>query len=196
MRHSVLRPPGANRQANTGRPPEEGTPTVHASTSRRARRPTRRVVWCAIALLTVYSGFLVRGAHAFSQQRSAPEVFPFFVWELFSRVPEAEQQSFGVRLTTMNGSQLAEPVYFEDTMLPAHQAAAAHNVIGMIAHAYQSGDADTLERYRAILESRYLYPLESATYELVDRTYDVEARYECDCYISETVVASFTMGNA
>ena len=196
MPGSELRPAGANSQAGTECSNGDRTPARHSSARPGTQRPTRRVVWCAIALLALYSGFLARGTHAFTQQRSAPEIFPFFVWELFSRVPHPEQRSFGVRLTAMNGSLLAEPVYFEDTTLPAHDSGPAHNVINKIGHAYRSGDQDTLERYRTILESRYLHPLESATYEVVDRTYEVEARYDCDCYTSETVVTSFTMGSS
>jgi hypothetical protein len=165
------------------------------SLQRHGRRLTRRVVWLAIALLVLYTGFLVRGSYAFSQDRSAPEIFPFFVWELFSRVPRAEQRSYGLRLTEMNGAPLAEAVYFEDSMLPTHQSSAAHNVINKIGHAYTSGDEATLERYRTIMETRYLHPLESGSYELVRRTYNVKERYDCDCLISETVVAEFTMGS-
>ena len=153
-----------------------------------------RLSWLAVGLLAVYAIFLGRGLQAFSQERSAAEVFPFFVWELFSRVPRQQQVDYAVRLVEMDGTLLAEPTYFESSTLPAHQSAPAQGMIGVIGWAHVAGDEARVDRYRQIWESRYLQPLTSATYELVEREYDVDERHECGCFTRETVVATFTMG--
>jgi hypothetical protein len=161
---------------------------------RRGTGRTHRLVWLLVGILAVYSVFLARGLHAFSQERGAGETFPFFVWELFSRVPKPEQTSYGVRLTAMDGTVLTTPVYYEDSLLPTHQSSPAQAMIAVIGRAYAQGDEERVERYRTIFESRYLQPLEQATYELVWREFDIEERYSCECYTSETVIAEFTLG--
>jgi hypothetical protein len=164
-----------------------------AAVTGRRRRRTDRLVWLAIGILAIYSLFLARGSYAFSQYRGPSEIFPFFHWELFSRVPEPIQETYGIRFTEMNGAVLDDPVYFEDSILPSHQSSNAHIVIQEIGGAYETGD-DAVDRYRTILESRYLEPLSGASYELVRREYDVEERYECDCFTTEVVLAEFSMG--
>lgn len=150
--------------------------------------------WLAVGLLAVYSILLGRSLYGFSQERWTPEVFPFFVWELFSRVPQDHQVDYAVRLVEMDGTALAEPTYFERSTLPLHQAGPAQAMLGVIGRAYEGGDQDRLDRYREIWESRYLEPLTTATYELVRREYTVEGRHECECFTRETVLATFTMG--
>ena len=159
-------------------------------------RRTRRLAWLVVGILGVYSFFLAQGVYAYSQERGARETFPFFIWDLFSRVPQPDQVSYGMRLTEMDGTRLDEPVYYEETTLPTHQSSAAQGMIGTIGGAFESGDGDRVDRYRTIWESRYLQPLTSARYELVRREYDVEERHDCGCYRREVVVAEFTMGRS
>jgi hypothetical protein len=156
---------------------------------------TRRLAWFAVGILGVYSIFLAQGVYAYSQERGARETFPFFIWDLFSRVPQPDQVSYGIRLTEMDGTRL-DPVYYEETTLPTHQSSAAQAMIGTIGSAYESGDAERVDHYRTIWESRYLQPLASAQYELVRREYDVEERHDCDCYRREVVLAEFVMGRS
>ena len=151
-------------------------------------------MWLTIGILAIYTLFLARGSYAFSQYRGPSEIFPFFHWELFSRVPEPQQETYGIRLTALNGAPLGDPVYFEDSILPTHQSSNAYNVIQSIGTAFEAGDREAVDRYRTILESRYLEPATSAEYQLVHREYDVEERYECDCYDTEVVLAEFSMG--
>ena len=157
-------------------------------------RRTTRLVWLTVAILGLYSTFLVQGMYAFSQERSEPETFPFFVWDLFSRVPQPDQVSYGVRFIEMDGARLDGPTYYEESTLPTHQSSAAQGMIGVMGGAVESGDTERLDRYRTVWESRYLQPLTSAQYELVRREYRVEERYDCDCFTRETVLAEFTMG--
>ena len=86
------------------------------------------------------------------------------------------------------------PVYFEDSILPTHQSSNAYTVIQLIGGAFEEDDDEAVDHYRTIFESRYLEPLSGARYELVHREYDVEERYECECYTSEVVLAEFSMG--
>ena len=60
--------------------------------------------------------------------------------------------------------------------------------------AVEDGDDQAVSRFRTILETRYLSGANDATYELVDREYDIEQRVECDCFISEVVIDRFTTG--
>jgi hypothetical protein len=171
-----------------------GEPGGASMTERRRRRKTDRLVWLAVGILAIYSLVLARGSYSFSQYRGPSEIFPFFHWELFSRVPEPTQETYGIRFTEMNSAPLDHPVYFEDSILPTHQSSSAHAVIQVIGGAFERGDDEAVDRYRTILESRYLEPLSGTRYELVRREYDVEQRYECDCYTTEVVLAEFSMG--
>jgi hypothetical protein len=155
---------------------------------------TRRFGWLTVAILVVYAVALTPGIRAYTQERGARETFPFFNWDLFSRVPKPEQVSYGFRFTAIDGQRLDAPTYFEETLLPAHQSSPAQIMIGVIGGAHERGDATTVERYREVWESRYLQPLTSASYELVRREFTIEERYECDCFTSEVVLAEFTMG--
>lgn len=168
-------------------------PTLPARWTSRSRR-SRATVLVAVGLLAMYSIFVARGAVAFSEKRSAPEIVPFFVWELFSRVPAPVQREYRIRMTAMDGTRLGEPVPYEETTLPMHQAGPAQNIMSALGHAYARGDVDALATYRTIWESRYLHPLTSASYQLVKVEYDIAERYECGCYRSETVITEFSMG--
>lgn len=151
-------------------------------------------MWFVLAVLAVYTVMMGRTAVAFADFRAPSEILPFFHWELFSRVPEPVQRYYGIRFTSLDGVPLSEPVYFEDSALPTRSNSSAHLVVQRIGQAVREGDDEAAARYRTILESRYLDRAEGATYELVDREYDIEEREECDCYISEVVIDTFTVG--
>lgn len=176
--------------------PETTLVTSEAPTAARRRgvRRTDRLVWLVLGVLVVYCLMLARTSFAFAQYRGPSEIFPFFHWELFSRVPEPVQQYYGIRFTTLNGVSLDQPVYFEQSTLPARSNSSAHVLVQRLGRAVERGDDEAAARYRTILESRYLDLEAGAAYELVDREYDVEERYECDCFISEVVLDQFTVG--
>jgi hypothetical protein len=166
---------------------------VRPSAGRPRRRRIDRLVWFVLVVLAVYGVMLARASWAVVQYDPQTEVLPFFRWDLFSRVPEPEQQYYGIRFTSLAGATLEEPVYFEQSALPSHSNSSAHVLVQRLGQAVEDGDDDAA-RYREILESRYLDGVVGATYELVDREYDIEARLECDCFTSEVVIDRFTVG--
>jgi hypothetical protein len=155
-------------------------------------RRTERLARAAVGLVVVYCSFLVRDGLARAREQPSGETFPFFMWELFSTVPEPHQTDYGLRLVEIDGSAV-DGVYFEESLLPSHQASAAQGVIGRMGADLEAGRTDDLEVARLLLETRYLYPLSTARYELVKREYDVGDRYDCSCFTSEIVLAEFSM---
>jgi hypothetical protein len=148
------------------------------------------VVRVAIAVVVVYLLLLLdHGA------RRADERFPLFNWSLFSQVPGPEKQNFGLRLVEVDGVKLEEPVYYEDAQefVTTSRSPDAYQLIQGIGKATQQDRPLQAASARETLETRYLQGLTSARYELVNRTYDVLDRFECDCYEEETVMAEFTL---
>jgi hypothetical protein len=136
--------------------------------------------------------FLARDGVNRIREQPSGETLPFFMWELFSTVPENHQSDYGLRLIEMDGSK-GDGVYFEESLLPSHSATGAHRIIGRMGAAFEAGRMDDFERQRTILETRYLYPLSTATYELVKREFDVDERYDCECFVSEVTLTEITM---
>ena len=150
-------------------------------------------------LLVIYALIVTRGLNVVVRDgRTAPEVFPFFVWELFSRVPPAERESYGLRFVSVNGDLLGAPMYFEEAgaYLPTSHSPEAQQIIRQMGQALAAGQPLGVAFNRDILETRHMQQLTSADYEIVRVRFDLLERFDCpDCYLEETPVAQFTLGD-
>jgi hypothetical protein len=148
------------------------------------------IVRGTVVLLVVYLVVLVANG-----PRNGDEVFPFFNWELFSRVPEPERTSWSVRLVEVNGEPLPDGVYFEDAggIVPLAGSSAAFVTMQRFGQGVEAADPVRVDEARRVLESRYLGHFDAVSYELVRRTYDVLDRVTCDCFTDEVVIGEFSI---
>jgi hypothetical protein len=165
--------------------------TKAARRSARASRKVDLVVKVAFAVLLLYILVLVENG-----PRTQDERFPFFNWSLFSGVPGPERESYGLRLTEVDGARLEEPVYYENAegIIATRRSPDAYQLIQAMGKATKEGRPVQAASARETLETRYMQGLTDARYELVSRTYDVLERFECECYREEDAMAEFTLG--
>jgi hypothetical protein len=121
------------------------------------------------------------------------ERFPLFGWSLFSQVPSAHGSDYSVRLVELDGRRLKPPKYYEDAKLVDQgrlvQATRAMTALGRAAERDPNGDVVT---YRAgVFEGVYLNEYKRGRFEVVKRTYDIRDRFDCRCFVSETVLGEY-----
>jgi hypothetical protein len=164
-----------------------------AGTSRRKGPRHERLARAAVVGLVVYL-VLVALPQAVGPS-DGHEIFPFSAFSLFSKVPAAESSGHGVRFTSIDGAELEEPTYYEDLQgrLGPVPRASANDVISDLGEALDRGDADAAEESRRLLESRFMPSIESARYEVVRTRWDLRQRYECRCFVEETVLGTFEL---
>ena len=160
----------------------------------RARWPVRRstrLVLCVVAVLTVYGTLMAQNG-----LRAPRERFPFFKWELFSRIPPPQRDSYSIRLIEVNGEKLEKPVYFEDAkgIIGRSNSPEGYQTLQQFGRAVERGQFLRSANTKEILESRFMPELTQARYELVQRHFDVLERIECHCFISEKVIGEYQLG--
>jgi hypothetical protein len=138
---------------------------------------------------------LYLGVVAFNGPRKTLEIFPFFNWELFSRVPQAQRDDFNVRLVKVNGERLAQPLYFDHASkyLSLSWSPDAYILMQTIGKQTEAGQAFQAASARAIFETRFLGDLHTATYQLVRHHFKILDRVKCDCFVSEVVLGTYQL---
>lgn len=145
-----------------------------------------------VAVLVVYSGVLL-----WVGPTSHVEQFPFFKWQLFSKVPSEINTSYGVRLLEVDGQELDPPRYFEKSddlfgnRARSPEAATLLKSWGGHLEAFRPLRA---EASRELFETRFLQSATTVHYEVVKRRYDIIERVECDCFVSEEVIGEYHVG--
>lgn len=159
-----------------------------------SRSAANRLAVAALLFLVGYSALI--GYRHVAGLRHDEELFPFFGWSLFSKVPGPELVDFGVRLTAIRGEPLPEPLYYENASghVAFPHAPDIHVLVGQLGRRLTSGDLGATAYVRKVLEDRFLDGHDHTTYEIVRRRYDALERLRCTCYLEETVVASFEVG--
>jgi hypothetical protein len=152
-------------------------------------RGSQRIVAATLAVMVAYLGVI-------GIRRGEDELLPFFTWSLFSRVPEREAVHYSIRLVEVDGRTLDPPVYFDEAsaLLATTQLPEANTTLQDLGRAVEAGDEDAVDAARSTLESRFLNELDSATYEVVRRRFDIVDRVECDCFVEETTLRELTFG--
>ncbi len=127
-------------------PRASGRPAPGGSLSRQ-----RRVL---IALLIAY---FVAGTVSQKLVPGVDEVFPFFGWSLFSRVPATETR-YTVRIEVHEGRRLDPPVAYSraPAAIVTGNPAIARKVIQRLGRAAEAGDVEEVVRLRRTLERNYL----------------------------------------
>lgn len=151
------------------------------------RRSTTVQFLAALAVVALYASFLVY------QGPKGKEHFPVFKWELFSKVPDRQEVDYGFRIIEIDGRPLVFPRYFEQ-MPSTFDRARSPDVTHLsrsVGLAVKRGDERTAEDRRRRFETRFLAG-HDVTFEVVERRYDTIERATCNCYTSETVLATFT----
>lgn len=154
-------------------------------------RRSTRLVLCMAAVLAVYGAIVVQNG-----LRAPRERFPFFKWELFSRIPAPQRDSYSIRLIEVNGEKLDKPVYFEDAkgIIGASKSPEGYQTLQHFGSAVEHGQFLRIANTKEILESRFMPELTQARYELVRRHFDLLERTECHCFISEKVIGEYQLG--
>jgi hypothetical protein len=147
---------------------------------------TDRLVAIGAAFLVLYGSVL-----AWNGPADADEAFPFFNWSLFSEMPDPIATDYSIRFTRVDGEDLAEPVYFEDAaeFVNTTGSPEAYQTIQRLGSALAGDRILQVAENQDRLELAFLAGLSQADYEVVRRRFDILERRECDCFISETVVA-------
>jgi hypothetical protein len=123
------------------------------------------------------------------------EIFPFFAWDLFAKVPASHGRDFSVRLVEAQGLQGTVPVYYEDSHLQrGARQIQGYSALQQLGRSLIRGEARSAA-LRKHFEVTYLTGLRRVSYEVVERTYDIRKRVDCrHCFTKVEVLATFRMG--
>jgi hypothetical protein len=147
----------------------------------------RRIEWLmrgALVFCVFYVSFVVI--------HRSPEVFPFFGWDLFSTVPAPVSRDYSARIYGIDGS--SKPTWYENAELNS----AAQEVQGYILLQRLGQSLATGQKFAAAIqlkqfETAYLNSLPKVRFEIVQRTYDIRKRVDCQtCFLSDKVLGSYT----
>lgn len=141
---------------------------------------TRKGVRIGLVAGLVY-GLLI--AVPIARQPTDPqEVFPFYNWALFARVPGPEMTGYGIRLVEVDGTTFDPPLPIE---LAGDHAAYSQTVVTQVQDLGKAVDEDRpleAERLRRLFEDTALRGRQ-ATYMVVWQRWDIRDRLTCDCDI-------------
>ena len=154
-------------------------------------RRTSVLLTLTAALLVGYCGVLL-----WVGPTSARETFPFFNWQLFSKVPPEVNTSYGVRILEVDGVDVDPPRYFEASpdLFPSAKAPEASTAaLAWGRHLRADRELESAVA-QDLFEARFFASATTVRYEFVERRYDVIERVDCECYVSEEVLGEFEYG--
>lgn len=133
-----------------------------------ARGRLRRLHRLLLGLLVVY---FFAGSASQKLIPGVDEIFPFFGWSLFSKVP-AEQVTYAVLLREQNGKALEGAVSYLEApdSIAAGNRFIARKVIQSLGEAQDRGNTEEAARLRKLFEENYLHG--RVRYELLFERYD------------------------
>lgn len=153
----------------------------------------RRIEWllrAALVFCLLYVGIIIVGGGR------SHETFPFFPWDLFSKVPSPEGRDYSIRIDQAQGLPGPLPVYFENSNLQT----GAQEIQGYFALQVLGKSTEGTDRLGAAIvrknfETTYLAGLSHVRYALVRRTYNIRKRVTCPtCFTEVTVLGEYTTG--
>ena len=128
----------------------------------------RRVRSQLILLLVLY---FFAGTASQKVVPGVDEIFPFFGWSLFSKVPD-EGRHYSILIYRQDGQKIDPPAPFlvaPDSVVTGNRYI-ARKVIQRLGQAYDRGEAEEVEELRRLLEQNYLAG-RKVRYELVHERY-------------------------
>ena len=135
--------------------------------------PLRRLRRLLLWIVAVYA---VAGTVSQKMIPGVDEIFPFFGWSLFSKVPNVETR-YEVEIVAHDGRELDPPVPFlrAPTSMVRGDRYVGHKLIGKLAAALEEGDRREVRRLRRLLERNYLRG--RTRYRVVAETFDPLVRW-------------------
>ncbi len=152
----------------------------------------RRIEWlirAALVFCLLYAGIITVASRAH-------ETFPFFAWDLFSKVPSPEGRDYSVRIDQAQESSRTVPGVLREQQ-PGDRGAEIQGYFALQALGKSAEGTNKLGTaiLRKNFESTYLGALSHARYALVRRTYDIRKRVTCaTCFNDVTVLGEYTTG--
>jgi hypothetical protein len=141
---------------------------------------TRRLVRLGLSAGVVYAAIV--GVQVARQPSDPQEIFPFYTWALFSRVPGPEVTGYGVRLIEVDGTRFDPPLPIELAEGRALHTPTIETQIQELGAAIEEGRPLVVERLRRRFEESALRGRD-ATYVVTWRRWDVRDRFTCRCDI-------------
>jgi hypothetical protein len=131
---------------------------------------------------------------SFALVHSGTEVFPFFKWDLFSTVPAPVSRDYSARIYGLDGP--SKRTWFENAdLVPQGQEVQGYILLQALGRSLASGKALPAAIQLKRFESAYLNKLPKARFEIVERTYDIRKRVDCqNCFLTDRVLGSYTTG--
>jgi len=123
------------------------------------------------------------------------EVFPFFTWELYARVPN-RVTDYTIRITALNGKELEKPLYFQQSrkyFSKAHSVS-AYFAFKKLGKAIRSGNKKKINYHRKYIEQIYLAGYESLEYDVVSRSYNPLNKIRNNKIKKSKSLKSFSLG--
>jgi hypothetical protein len=122
----------------------------------------------------------------------SPEVFPFFGWDLFSTVPAPVSRDYSARIYGLDGRSKA--TWYENADLkPPAQEVQGYILLQAVGRSLASGNRLKAAIQLKQFETAYLNTVPNVRFEIVERTYDIRKRVDCqNCFLSDKVLGSFT----
>lgn len=157
---------------------------ARSQTRLRARR------WWLVLILVVY---FFAGAASQKLVPGVDEIFPFFGWSLFSKVP-ARADTYTVLIDQHRGRQLEPPVDLQhapETMVTGNRSI-ARKVIQKLGDAQTRGETSEVVRLRRLLEQNYLRG--KAHYEIVFERYQPLEKWRTGASLERRSLGSFQSG--
>lgn len=121
------------------------------------------------------------------------DVYPFFSWFLFSKVPSRIQTDFAIRIHQFGGKQFEPPIFLEkaediyDTTL--YSTAEYHRLIQQLAMSAKQNRSEETEYFRSKLEKTFVaHPV---VYEAVEIKYNPIDRWKRGQLIKVKSIAIF-----
>jgi hypothetical protein len=160
-----------------------------AKSARRSRTSVHLLL--TAGLIIGYCGILL-----WAGPSADKETFPFFKWQLFSKVPMPVNTSYGVRVLEVDGVAVDPPRYFEESpdLFTSAKSPEAATLTKAWAQHHKAGRRMDAAYSQELFHTRYFSPATSVRYELVERRYDIRERVECHCYLSEEVLGEYEYG--
>jgi hypothetical protein len=122
------------------------------------------------------------------------EIFPFFGWSLFSKVPD-EGRHYGLLLYRQDGQRIDPPAPFltaPETLVTGNRYV-ARKVIQHLGQAYDRGEAVEVARLRALLEQNHLQG-RKVRYELIHERYQPLEKWRTGGSRERRVLTVFVKG--
>ena len=153
--------------------------------------PLRRLRRRLILIVIVYC---FAGAASQKLVPGVDEIFPFFGWSLFSKVPNLDSR-YWIVIDRHDGRQVEPPVAFlqaPESIVTGNRYI-ARKVIQRLGRAHDAGEAEEVERLRRLLERNYLKG--RVHYELLFERYRPLEKWKTGESRERRSLASFDSGD-